>query len=634
MATLNLKSCGSSTLRLFCGLLLVIVLAACVRKDKEPVAFANMADPRWVERSTPNAQVAVVFVHGLFGDTLGSWTGADGKTFFDYLSATPEIGSQVDIFAFGFTSNMFESGSLDIREAANKLNESLEFYKVMDYPALVFVAHSMGGLVVLRHLLNHPGVAERVPLVVLYASPQEGAEIARIATTAANNPALANMFPSDGNIFLQQLSDEWRRLAKRPLVSCGYEKLATHGVMVVPWTSATRFCDDTPAAIEGADHITIVKPDRAEHASVVLLVNALTRYVLGKNFAAKLEMPDFLPSSSGNLTFTMDSRQRKAKLRNAGRVKLRYWISQVSDPALYIVPEDTPRDILGEQTESLTLSLLSGATAKQYRFVLRSDVSPEQLVEVNVPDVRAIDASRAQLSDRIVVELNGFLKVPENAQRLAKASSADTKVLDETMHVIYRAVERDAPGLPPTSNWIFVADALNSMNWPRLAANALGRAQFTSASSAASLSAQRLSKIIASQSEPPSPGAITPLPYEGKTQRLDYLIKSKNRNEAALLATRLQQIPALEPYGLSLEGDVQNLAGNSKAARDAYMKAVSLEPSQSVKSRLMALDATGGSTTAASVSTPVVKSAEKPYKKGEISEPKRDAGKKITPANP
>ena len=78
--------------------------------------------------------VAVVFVHGLFGDTLGTWTHANGGTFFKYLKASPQVGAQVDVFAFGFTSKMLGSGSLDIREAANKLHEKFVDITMLPMP--------------------------------------------------------------------------------------------------------------------------------------------------------------------------------------------------------------------------------------------------------------------------------------------------------------------------------------------------------------------------------------------------------------------------------------------------------------------------------------------------------------------
>lgn len=141
--------------------LLGIVLSCCMlfgcgRQEQAPVAVAqqqltaassvsNKEDPQWVFRSDPNAKVALVFVHGIFGDTLGTWTNDKGKRFFDYVREAPQMNGKADVFAFGFTSKMLGGGSLSVAEASKKLTEYLKFNHVLDYDTIVFVAHSMGG---------------------------------------------------------------------------------------------------------------------------------------------------------------------------------------------------------------------------------------------------------------------------------------------------------------------------------------------------------------------------------------------------------------------------------------------------------------------------------------------------------
>ena len=73
---------------------------------------------------------------------------------------------------------------------------------------------------------------------------------------------------------------------------CAYEKTPVGPAMIVPWSSATRFCEGAPPAIE-ASHITIVKPDRPGADAILVLVSALNDYVLNKSLEAKLETPDF-----------------------------------------------------------------------------------------------------------------------------------------------------------------------------------------------------------------------------------------------------------------------------------------------------------------------------------------------------
>lgn len=258
------------------GMALCIVLVIRTMRRPTPKPISNTTDPQWVHQKNPHATVALVFVHGIFGDTLKTWTSDNGTRFFDLVDRDPDLGPRVDSFAFGYTSKVIGSGSFDIEEAANRLHIYLSEKGVLDYPKVVFVAHSMGGLVVLRELLTHRELLKRVPLILFYSTPQEGAQIATIAEKVANNPALEQMLPADKDGYLRQLNDEWKALdaAERPHIRCAYEKQPTRGIMVVPWTSATRFCDGTTFAVD-ADHLAIVKPDGPEHASMVFLSDAL-----------------------------------------------------------------------------------------------------------------------------------------------------------------------------------------------------------------------------------------------------------------------------------------------------------------------------------------------------------------------
>lgn len=147
-------------------LLPTIFLSGCPqpKQPKWSLDGTNTTDSTWVVRQQAPSRVAVVFVHGIFGDTIGTWTNPSGAKFFDLLNTVPGIAGKTDMLAFGFPSEMFRVGSFDIREAANRLQLRLSFHGVLDYQRIVFVAHSMGGLVVLRELLTHPEVRNRVPI--------------------------------------------------------------------------------------------------------------------------------------------------------------------------------------------------------------------------------------------------------------------------------------------------------------------------------------------------------------------------------------------------------------------------------------------------------------------------------------
>lgn len=561
------------------------VLAGCGKNGDKPtdktgktgdakVAVGNSTDPKWVIQGNPHRDVAVVFVHGLFGDTLGTWSPGPGKpAFWDLMQTIPDVGSKLDMYAFGFTSNKLTAGSLDIREAANTLYESLQFQKVLDYPTIVFVAHSMGGLVVLRELISHPALAEKVPLIVLYAAPQEGSQIAEIADKIANNPALAEMFTADRNQYLQTLDEDWKRLPSHPHVTCGYEKLPTYNaVVVVPWSSATRYCDGAAVAIEGTDHLSIVKPDRQNHPSVILLTNALNQYVLGANLAAKLETPDFLPEGD-HFVFNVSDPIGKsiANLLNRGKRKLTFSVAQVSNPNLFLWPNEK-REIPGEGKDQIQVVFGFGATADDYRFVLDSDAAPPQKVVVRIADQTAFRKGQQAVAENIQRAVN-------NASQLSVAGG-DAKEALAT--VVADSLAKQNPELPKSAQWVLAANFLSVANLPDAAKVALQRAETLSPASAKSSSVQWLGGVVAAQTGDAKVFENAPtrvltkaeLATANNAQHYADLAPAANRLE---FARTLKDKPAFGVEGWKLEGDVHASNGDTVAAKNAYTKSAELQ---------------------------------------------------------
>ena len=98
----------ASLLRLFTALASAASVTACDRTPPPPAPAATPAtpslpvasdrpcnnagatkDPHWVCQAAPHARTAVVFVHGIFGDTNGTWANDNGRTFFDLLASAP-----------------------------------------------------------------------------------------------------------------------------------------------------------------------------------------------------------------------------------------------------------------------------------------------------------------------------------------------------------------------------------------------------------------------------------------------------------------------------------------------------------------------------------------------------------------
>ncbi|WP_289885795.1 alpha/beta fold hydrolase [Janthinobacterium sp. SUN118] len=452
---------------------LFALLAAC----DQPAAM-NREDPGWVDRADPQHRIALVFVHGIFGSTRGTWTDGNGESFFRLLKKDARLGPQVDTYAFGFSSNIMSGGSLDIREAANKLQSYLTPAGVLDYQAIVFVGHSMGGLVIMRYLANnldkHPELAEKVPLIVLFSAPMEGAQVAQLATLVLKNPALSNMRPVDSNDMLKQLSDDWASLAVKPRVSCAYETANVGGMRIVPWGSATRVCIGRPLAIDNADHITLVKPDRPTHPAYMFLSGELIEHVLPLQLGARLELPDF-QRDKNVYTFTLASPEENARLMNTGRGRMKYWIAEKSSKALLVSPGATPQQINGQSTELLTVALRVDADQAAYAFTLKSDLPSEQRVRVLVPDLRQLREGHRRNAVKVAAELADYLRDAARAGELAALQNDPDRLNAQLAVVARKALGEQIKRLPSAEQWLLTADLLAAANLTKVASAALAQ---------------------------------------------------------------------------------------------------------------------------------------------------------------
>jgi pimeloyl-ACP methyl ester carboxylesterase len=166
------------------------------------------------------------------------------------------------------------NGKMSSVQLADILYTHLRQAHVWDHREVVFIAHSLGGILVEEMLLRHPADAARVRFVVSYGTPHEGSTVARVASLYDKDPLLNDLSDAAGNAFLTQLEDRWRSSASVNGIHrfCAYEAqdtTAEDGLIrylkphtrVVGYFSATYGCDvTTPPQEIPADHIRMIKP--------------------------------------------------------------------------------------------------------------------------------------------------------------------------------------------------------------------------------------------------------------------------------------------------------------------------------------------------------------------------------------
>ncbi len=229
------------------------------------------ASPDYVRPKVQSDRV-IVFVHGIFGDSLGTWRNAKGQYLWDFVANEPAIKT-ANIYAYGFPSK-FQAGSFGIDEAVDDLEQRLRIAGVFQHKQIIFVAHSMGGLVVEAFLLRFRHLAPQTPVILLYSTPHEGSEISSIARVISSNPGLETMISGDKNQYLRRLESDWRNSGFTTQVRCAYELLDTYKIRIVTRLSATRPCSGSSTPVN-ADHIDMVKPLTADSGAVLALKLAI-----------------------------------------------------------------------------------------------------------------------------------------------------------------------------------------------------------------------------------------------------------------------------------------------------------------------------------------------------------------------
>ena len=236
------------------------------------LAAAAVAQPtsKYIRHQPGNRRV-IVFVNGIFGDWKSTWENADHFYWPEALTHDHAFDG-ADVYVHSFNSPKLAKAQ-DIANLAARFGDFLQTDHVLtDHDQVIFLCHSMGGLVVERLILRHQELAPKVKFLFFASTPQEGAQIAALGHIFNGDPQLQEMFPGDENNFLEGLDTGWRDAHLSIPVYCIVERAKTHGISVVNRYSGTRICK-TVTPID-QNHIEIVKPSSTNDDSYVAFWNA------------------------------------------------------------------------------------------------------------------------------------------------------------------------------------------------------------------------------------------------------------------------------------------------------------------------------------------------------------------------
>jgi pimeloyl-ACP methyl ester carboxylesterase len=259
--------------------------------DKKPNPEPqHLDDQRAVLRShsggylkPPSHKRVIVFINGIFGDAVSTWQNGSGSYWPELLAGDRDF-ADVDIYIHSFDSPKIPTAN-SIDELAGRMNDVLTVDRVLtDHDQVVFICHSMGGLVTRAFLLKARPAPQKVPMIYFFATPTTGANVTEIARHLSNNEQLKDMLPLREDGYVGDLQNRWLATSDDAGLSypltiasyCAYEKLDTYGIRIVERQSATNLCNRETRGIV-ANHIDIVKPQDVNRDPYVFFKAAYTR---------------------------------------------------------------------------------------------------------------------------------------------------------------------------------------------------------------------------------------------------------------------------------------------------------------------------------------------------------------------
>jgi tetratricopeptide (TPR) repeat protein len=213
---------------------------------------------------------AIILVHGFQGKAGSTWNNIP-----DFLLKEAKLRGW-NIHSLGYASKLridlvgIWEADPSIDRIALKLYTTLSSPPFDRYKSLALVAHSMGGLVIQRALLDNPSLTSRTSHVLCYASPSGGLIKAgwmeffkrQFRDMAADGPFIQDLRTRWDAQFAAHLPFEFRAVA-------GEED------EFVPTRSALGPFPQQLCRVVAGNHLGIVDPKSAESESVQILVQTL-----------------------------------------------------------------------------------------------------------------------------------------------------------------------------------------------------------------------------------------------------------------------------------------------------------------------------------------------------------------------
>ncbi len=213
---------------------------------------------RYIRESDPGSPV-IIFLHGVLGDSTSTWS--KGTAYWPDLLKQDDAFSGAGIYVYEYTTEVsgHARSDLNINELADELKVRLDDDGVMQHKQLIFITHSMGGLVARALLLKFDEVVNKTRFIFFLSTPTTGAAIGNWASLVSPNPQFLDL--KQLSEYLANVQRDWvdRGFVITVASYCAYEKEETRFVLVVDQASATALCNKVLLPVQ-TNHEDIAKP--------------------------------------------------------------------------------------------------------------------------------------------------------------------------------------------------------------------------------------------------------------------------------------------------------------------------------------------------------------------------------------
>jgi pimeloyl-ACP methyl ester carboxylesterase len=223
-------------------------------------------------RQQDGADRALILVHGFngghedWGEFPAYLTSDDPLSPWDIYSIGYTTSSKIDLFTVANFLSPHQSRDPELRELATYLRTRLYVRPLDRYQRIAFVAHSMGGLVVQRAIVDDDELRAKVSDLVLFGTPSGGLQKAGLFGRLKRQ--MANFMV--GSEFIADLRERWTsEVTSEPEFS--FRAVAGDSDQFVPPSTVLEpFQVRYHASVPG-DHLTMIQPDAVDDLNVLLV---------------------------------------------------------------------------------------------------------------------------------------------------------------------------------------------------------------------------------------------------------------------------------------------------------------------------------------------------------------------------